>query len=220
VENPEGFGALRTPLLGCIFGKASLVFIMTDGGFPMRLIVAFSFLAFLWTNLASAVEVGFSSGKQFTSISLHGQVTVDCAGGTTAEYSCRDSALEPVSYDYFIGPEGITATDVSLSNLRPDGTRRDRSSAYSVSVGRSNEAFNLWISTPFQRPLLASGVNKVAYVMKNKGATVGQGSFVVNVGPGTARECPTTHYNSPDAADCQSQYSVCQRYFEQYQSCH
>ncbi|MGZ3746495.1 MAG: hypothetical protein ACXWRE_04030, partial [Pseudobdellovibrionaceae bacterium] len=116
-------------------------------------------------------------------------------------------------------PQGVKADEVSLTNTRADGSRRERTEAYNSKGLRSANAFNLWISTPFQRPLLGLGINKIDYRLSGAGKIVGQGAFSVSVIHGATRTCPTTHYNSVDPTDCQSQYSMCQKYFEQYDSC-
>lgn len=176
-------------------------------------------LVLLFSPFAFTAEGSFLTGVNFTAVPIQGQVTVYCAEGASAGYSCRDTALEPVSYDYFVGPQGVVADQVLIRSSRADGSVRERVSEYDASAGRSKEAFNLWISTPFQRPLLQTGSNKVDFTMKSHGQTLSQGEFTVMVRTGAARECPSTHYNSAEAIDCQSQYTVCQRYFEQFQNC-
>ncbi len=173
----------------------------------------------LMAQSAFATAAGFSSGNNFIASAVQGQVVVHCVDGNSSTYNCRDTVLDPVSYDFFMGPPGTRADEVTLSSLRADGTRRERTSDYDPVVGKSREPFNLWISTIFQRPLLFLGVNKINYTFKSRGQLVSQGAFDAVVSYGAPRECPVTHYNSSDNNDCQSQYSVCQQYFEQYQYC-
>lgn len=180
----------------------------------------FSLILILFTTVAArAAAPGFSQGNQFFAIPLQGVVTVYCSNGETATYTCYDSVLDPSSYDHFIGPEGIRAQQITLSCIRPDGTTRERTEDYDTKSTKSLHAFNLWINTPFQRPLLSMGTNKIDYRMTNMGKIIQQGTFSVSVAHGATRVCPTTHYNSADANDCQSPYTVCQRYFEQYDNC-
>lgn len=166
-----------------------------------------------------AATLGFANGNQLTVVPIQGQVVVDCPGGVTVNYLCRDTAMDPASYDYFVGPQGVVADQVALSCFRPDGSRRDHTVAYDSVQGRSSEAVNLWISTLFQKPLLQVGANQVSYAMLRQSQTVASGVVTVNVVHGDLRTCPATRYNSLDSSDCQSQYSVCQRYFEQYDYC-
>lgn len=178
------------------------------------------FFILVSTLVAKASAPGFFQGAEFSSSHIQGAVTVYCKDGNVSTYTCYDSVLDPSSYDYFVGPGGgMMADEVALSNLRADGSRRERSEVYDFREARSDGAFNLWISTPFQRPLLALGKNSVDYRLLSRGKIVNQGVFVVNVSQGAARTCPTTHYNSNDPNDCKSQYTVCQRYFEQYNYC-
>jgi len=180
----------------------------------------YSLLFLLVTTVAAqAATPGFSTGSEFLAIPIQGQVTVYCANEETANYTCYDSVLDPASYDYFVGPEGVSAQEVSLSCLRQDGSIRERTELYNARINKSIYAFNLWINTPFQRPLLGLGENKVNYSMFSSGNLVHQGTFTVKVTQGTSRTCPSTHYNSLDQSDCQSPYTVCQRYFEQFDYC-
>ncbi|HEY8271261.1 MAG TPA: hypothetical protein VIG33_10270 [Pseudobdellovibrionaceae bacterium] len=168
---------------------------------------------------ADETSVGFSQGNRFYSSHLQGTVTVYCESGETVTYTCNDTVLDPSSYDYFVGPQGVKAEEVSLTSTRADGSRRERTESYNSKTPRSMSAFNLWISTPFQRPLLGLGSNKIDYRLKSAGKTVDQGAFSVSVTYGGPRTCPATHYNSNDASDCQSPYTICQKYFEQYDHC-
>jgi hypothetical protein len=169
--------------------------------------------------VAHATTPGFSQGSEFYSSHVQGAVVVTCNRGETATYACNDTVLDPASYDYFVGPEGVNAVEVSLTSTRADGSRRDRTEIYNSKNYRSARPFNLWISTPFQRPFLALGTNRVDYRLMTTKKIVNQGTFSVNVTHGEPRTCPTTHYNSTDSSDCESQYTVCQKYFEQYDYC-
>lgn len=181
--------------------------------------VIFTFLALISVVSAQAAIAGFSQGTQFSSSHIQGTVTVYCNGGDVVNYACYDTVLDPHNYDYFIGPAGVVADEVTLSNLRPDGSRRERTEIYNFRENRSDGAFNLWISSPFQRPLLALGTNNVDFRLLSRGKIVNQGVFIVTVTQAASRTCPATHYNSNDLNDCKSQYTVCQRYFEQYNYC-
>ena len=177
------------------------------------------FIIFFTTVVAHAATPGFSQGNLFIAVPLQGTVTVYCASGPSVTYSCYDTVLDPASYDYFLGPAGVIADQITLISTRMDGSKRDRTEDYNSGGEKSASAFNLWISTPFQRPLLGLGTNKIDYKLTNMGKLVQQGNFTVTVGHGQTRTCPATHYNSADPSDCQSQYTVCQRYFEQYDYC-
>jgi hypothetical protein len=184
----------------------------------MMYVISLFFILFT-TLAARAATPGLSLGNQFYATPLQGVVTVYCGTSSPVTYTCYDTVLDPSSYDYFIGPQGVRADQVSLSCLRQDGSRRERTEDYDAKNRHSLRAYNLWINTPFQRPLLAIGVNKIDYKMMSTGKIIEQGTFSVNVTHGHLRTCPPTHYNSKDPSDCESPYTACQRYFEQYDYC-
>lgn len=178
--------------------------------------------------LSSAVyaanDAAFTSGTNFKATPIEGNVVVTCEGfngGGSASFMCRDVVLDPVSYDYFIGPKDSRATKVVLRNLREDGTIRTKSESYDGQQGRTRSQINLWISSLFQTPLLMSGTNRIRYEIYGRGSSEAlvQGNMTVTVSRNSPRQCPLTHYHSADVNDCTSQYSVCQRYFEQFNNC-
>lgn len=179
------------------------------------------FLVFASTIIfAQAVfAVGFSSGTEYRARSVSGQLTVQCpadAGGfQVVVHTCRSTKLDPVEYDYFQGPQGINADKVLLTVSREDSSQRSKDSAYNSRTGRSEERFNLWVASLFQRPLLADGVNKVKYKMTLKGQAVTEGEFSVRVSRQPAATCDSQSIQSSDPNDCSSQYNVCGKYFEQ-----
>jgi hypothetical protein len=189
------------------------------------MVYLFSFALLIMTSFAKAGTVGFASGANFTSTSIEGQVTVTCDGfnGTgSAIYNCRDNILEPLAYDYFVGPQDKSVNEVELKATHADGNSVTKDSVYDGVKGKSHDAFNLWISTIFQKPLLAVGINKIHYRTLHSVDSVealSEGDFTVTVDRGPTRKCQTTQYNSTDNNDCSSQYSVCQRYFEQFNYC-
>lgn len=181
----------------------------------------------LLCSAASAGYVGFASGSQFKATPIEGTVIITCDGfngSGQATYTCRDVVLEPQNYDVFQGPQGSEATQVELSVDREDGSNRVKVSNYNGKSGKSLSAFNLWVSSLFQSPLLTVGANKLTYSIYSLSSTnarqeYAHGSFTVTVTRNTLRRCQTTEYQSTDVSDCSSQYSICQRYFEQYNSC-
>ena len=183
------------------------------------------FATLLISVSAQADLAGFAKGTEFIAAPVEGQVTVSCNGfnGTgSAIYSCRDIALEPSLYDYFVGPQDTKATDVELKCTRPDGSVRTKSSGYNGAKGVSYDSFNLWISTLFQKPLLQIGTNKIDYrlISNDRAKTeISKGSFEVKVTRAPLRRCQPAHYNSTDINDCSSQYSICLRYFEEFNNC-
>ncbi|MDG0815080.1 hypothetical protein [Bdellovibrio svalbardensis] len=181
----------------------------------------------LLCSVAKSAELaGFASGREFAATPLEGTVVMTCEGfnGTgQAVYTCRDVVLDPQSYDTFIGPVDARASQVELRAEHEDGSTRVKMAGYNGKVGKSVSTFNLWVSTLFQKPLLMAGTNKLSYTIYNGSGESYQeyarGNFIVTVKRNSLRRCPTTQYNSTDVTDCNSQYSICQRYFEQYNNC-
>lgn len=178
--------------------------------------------------LSSAVyaanDAAFTSGINFKATPIEGNVVVTCEGfngGGSASFICRDVVLDPVSYDYFVGPKESRATKVTLRNVREDGSVRVKSEDYDGVRGRSKSQINLWISSLFQKPLLMAGTNRIHYSLYENSSSqaVAEGDMTVTVARNGLRQCPLTHYHSADVNDCTSQYSVCQRYFEQFNNC-
>ncbi|XGC80719.1 hypothetical protein ACES2L_15450 [Bdellovibrio bacteriovorus] len=178
---------------------------------------------FAFSSFAHAQYVGFAKGNQLSATPVQGRVHVVCNGfnGTGAAlYSCHDVVLDPAAYDHFIGPKDSRADGVILVVKHEDGSVRDRASSYDGVRGKSRDAFNLWISTLFQKPILEAGVNTVQYRIFSGKILLAEGRFQAIVTRGGARTCPNAQYNSTDNNDCNSQYSICQRYFEEYNNCH
>lgn len=176
-------------------------------------------------SFAQADQLGFARGNELTATPIQGQVQVTCSGfngSGSAVYTCRDVVMDPQAYDYFVGPRDPQADKVELVATHEDNSMRIKISNYDGVRGRSRDAFNLWISTLFQKPLLEFGKNLIQYQLyagEKKREFAGSNQFVVNVKRGSARSCPPAHYNSADVNDCNSQYSICQRYFEEYHNC-
>lgn len=190
---------------------------------PLMLKVVFSVLTFF--SAAKANTVGFSRGNDLTATPIQGQVQVTCFGfngSGSAAYTCRDVVLDPQAYDYFIGPRDSRIDKVELTAVHEDNSSRSKVSDYDGVSGKSRDAFNLWISTLFQKPLLELGRNLVRYRLYSRETVLEDAvsnQFIVTVRRGAARNCPAARYDSTDVNDCNSQYSICQRYFEEHRNC-
>lgn len=167
---------------------------------------------------------GFANGNRLNAVPIQGEVHVTCSGfnGESATvYNCRDIILEPGAYDHFKGPQGDFQW-VDLVSEWTEGSVRVKTAAYDGKSGSTNEPLNLWISTLFQKGLLAIGSNEVSYKLYKKNNTSEQGlsgKFTAIVERVSERLCPQGQYDSTDANDCSSQYSVCQRYFAEQKFC-
>lgn len=175
---------------------------------------------FLGCSLAYA---NFRQGNSLVTSPIEGTATVRCDGFNgrqTAVYSCKDVVMEPGSHDFFVGPINGTAEKVNLKALHEDGSSRNKSEKYIGLKGISADSFNLWVSTLFQRPLLEFGRNTVIWeILDDDDKVLDNGQFIATVARGPLRKCEPAFYNSTDANDCSSQFTVCQRYFEQHNYC-
>jgi hypothetical protein len=182
-------------------------------------------ISFLFPFVSSAEEIGFIHGNTREIVALEGELVVLCPSSPSESnppvqtYYCRDLVMEPSPYDFFRGPNGLVASEVVLTATREDGSKKSKTLSYDSRSLRTKDSINLWISTLFQRPLLKEGRNKMIYTLIQGSTAVGQGEFEAIVQSGTSRQCPRTTYNSINPQDCVSPFSVCQRYFTQYNNC-
>lgn len=187
------------------------------------LLLVFS-LTVIFTH--ESLAVGFSKGNSFQNTPISGSVFAQCPGqpgmpsGPTSQFfSCSAILWAPEIADYFVGPQGVKADKVTLKATRQDGSQREKSSDYDSSKSQSTSRFNLGISTLTQRPLLKPGLNKIHFVLSLNGQTVNEGDFDVTVSEKNEMRCPTGNFYSPSYFDCQDQFTICDRYFEEYNYC-
>lgn len=180
----------------------------------LNLMTAFS--AFMWEVPASAA--GFFTGDTYTSTVMTGTVQVVCRKPDNtminSEFNCRTSSLDPVETDFFMGPFNTFADTVTLNSTLESGETRKAILPYESISGRTADKINLWVQGVGQRPLLASGTNQIIYTMTFKGSVVAQGSFSVLVKKSTSIVCQKATYQSNNTSDCESPYSMCNRYFQ------
>jgi len=172
---------------------------------------------------SSLWAVGFSSGNQFQSMAIVGPLTVRCivnGNPHIATFNCRGEVLEPTNYDFFMGPQGVDADQIQLMAKHEDGSTRNKTIKYDSQKGQSTEAFNLWVYSLLQRPLLADGKNAIHYQLTKKGQLVTEGDVTVNVKRVPQATCPHGSYDSVLPQDCDNEFTNCQRYFRDYNYCH
>lgn len=165
-----------------------------------------------------------SKGNDLKVVALQGTVVLECngfQGSVSQTYFCRDQIIDSGNYDYFVGPTGTDADEVRISAEHADGTYRNVKSDYQSSRGRSEDSFNLWVSTLFQKPLLKEGKNVLRWILmqSRSGKELAANQFTVNVTRAGVRTCQPKHYQSIDALDCRNQYSICQKYFSEMNYC-
>ncbi|MBL7686904.1 MAG: hypothetical protein JNJ49_02645 [Bdellovibrionaceae bacterium] len=180
------------------------------------------FLA-LAVNAQTSTSPGrFEGGNDFQYFGAVGNVSVQCfpsggapSGPTSAYYRCDGYSFSPAEEARFIGPIA-DADEVTLVATHADRSTRSKSGSYDGRKGQSDDRFNLWISTVFQRPLLKMGANTVDWTLKRKGKSVTKGSFVANVKDNGDLQCPNASETSWDMNDCISSARVCSNYFSRY----
>jgi hypothetical protein len=181
-------------------------------------------MSVLLIGFAAHAEVGFKNGNERTAVLSEGQIVVDCRAGnpSIAYYTCRQEVMVQGEYDYFQGPEKVTADAVTLSAVHADGSRRSKDVGYNASTGKSTKSVNLWILTLFQKPLLDIGPNKVSYKMTKNGKVTGSGVFTANVIDGGRKVCHRRgYYYSPGPGnnDCRTPQNYCLQYFRENNFC-
>ncbi len=185
---------------------------------------------FVWILLLSSfsanADVGFSQGNQLTAVVSQGEIFVQCTGDSVgggpryAHFYCQEDLILTGEYDYFVGPQGVAADEVTLTALHEDGSQRKKTVAYDSKAARSAKRFNLWISTLLQRPLLDPGLNRISYKMTLKGKLTAQGEFEVQVKDGGKKVCSRRgSYWSNNSMDCNSGSHFCGQFFRENNYC-
>ncbi len=188
------------------------------------MLIKICFILF-FSLISQAQKLGFQKGNTHWGYTIYGEVIVNCRSATsynlleTVEYKCEDSALKPVSLDYFTGPNGTGANEVELRVTQEDQTIRIRKQSYNSSNGLSDSRFNLWMGSLLQKPLLAFGQNQVDYKLIKNGLVLQSGRFTSEVKYGGPLVCRPQIINSDNIDDCRQPYSVCQRYFADNNYC-
>ena len=182
-------------------------------------------LAFLLSSVAftQPVTPGFVGGNRFEYTSAVGDVFVHCprtgggvpSGPSSASFRCYGYIFAPAESAQFEGPR-VTATEVELTAIREDGSTFTKTSSYDGARGVSNDTFNLWIETLFQRPLLKLGQNQVNWVLKLGGRAVSHGTFLAEVYQRPSLRCPNASQTSWDADGCTNSNRACSDYFYMY----
>ena len=175
------------------------------------------------TSLAHAAIPGFVGGNRFEYTAAVGDVFVHCpqtgggipSGPSTASFRCYGYIFAPAEAAQFEGPQA-NANEVELTAIREDGSVFTKSSSYDGARGVSNDTFNLWIETLFQRPLLKLGQNQVNWVLKRDGQAVRNGTFIAEVFQRPSLQCPSASQTSWNADGCTNSNRACSDYFYMY----
>lgn len=188
----------------------------------LAFLIVVSFL-YSFQMLHAEEFIGLQHGNILKAIHLRGQLSVFCTGAdvpNSAITTCEDQYLTPNSYDFFVGPKGLSATYLQLISKAQNGEVHSKESDYDSVKGRSTDHFNLWYYTLFQRPLLEVGINQITYILTDsRGKVVKRGAFEVNVERSPLYECPYGSYNSINDSDCTFPQNMCSNYFYENNNC-
>lgn len=175
---------------------------------------------FLCVSPAFAVDTGFEAGNAFTSKQYHGTVSVMCMAPNdhgSYFYACHAEAFQPGESAKFVTAPGTDADHVTLTSTWEGGKTVTKDTGFDSASGKSSRAFNLWISTLLQRPLLDLGTNKIHYVLSKNGKTQSEGDFTATVQALPDSQC--SHQALVESSSCQNMAFMCQRYFDEVAQC-
>jgi hypothetical protein len=134
-------------------------------------------------------------------------------------YACADESLEPGESAKFVTAPGVDADHVALSATWESGKTVNKDTGFDSASGKSTKAFNLWIDTLFQRPLLNYGDNKIHYVLSKDGQTQSEGDFTATVEKAPLSKCDNVMLMETFAGNCTNPNFMCQRYFQMNPRC-
>ena len=172
-----------------------------------------------------AMAAGFQTGNLYSATAISGYLSLQCPSEdgspetVNAVFNCRQSQLEPVMYDYFLGPSGVDADSVELTVTRADGSVLKKTVKYDARSGKSREKFNLWENGLFSKALLSAGINQINYKLSRGGQLQTNGNFSVVVDRKKPLSCSPENRNSSSPSDCHNQLTMCGNYFENQNFC-
>jgi len=171
---------------------------------------------------AGAVDAGFETGNSFTAREFRGQVSVMCMAPDdhgSYFYACDSYGLDPSVTAKFVTAPGADADHVTLSSTWENGKTVTKDTGFDSASGMSTKAFNLWISTLFQRPLLNSGTNKIHYVLSKNGQTQSEGDFAATVQSAPVSQCGIGNITEFSSVNCRNSVYMCQRFYDEAAHC-
>jgi hypothetical protein len=171
---------------------------------------------------AGAMDAGFETGNSFTAREFLGQVSVMCMAPddhSSYFYACDTDGLDPSLTAKFVTAPGTDADHVTLSSTWENGKTVTKDTGFDSANGKSTKAFNLWMSTLFQRPLLNSGTNKIHYVLSKNGQTQSEGDFAAIVQSAPASQCGMGTLTEFSSVNCRNSIYMCQRFFDEAANC-
>jgi hypothetical protein len=177
-------------------------------------------LCTFWVGHAGAAD--FNGRLEFTHFDLQGDVDVTCFERgeiKRAYHQCSGYLLNPGAYAHFYHNSSAPADRVTVSTVHKNGKIVQKRSAWDQEKRRSNDAFNLWVWTVFQRPLLELGANVVSFELTRNGRSLEKGEMTVQVRDGGLRQCRYRRITTGNASMCNSSAAACSEYFDLENNC-
>ncbi|MFL5815756.1 MAG: hypothetical protein ACJ763_19460 [Bdellovibrionia bacterium] len=184
----------------------------------MRILV--TVLASMIASQAFATDTGFEAGNTFTVKQYHGTVSVMCMAPNDHGnyiYACHSEDFQPGLSAKFVTAPGVDADHVTLTSMWEGGKTVTKDAAFDSVSGKSGRAFNLWISTLLQRPLLDQGTNIIHYALSKNGKIQSEGGFIATVKALPDSQC--SHQTLIESGNCQNLAWMCERYFNEVAQC-
>jgi len=170
-------------------------------------------------SLPTFADIGFDRGPIMSQIKLRGAVSSWCSDingrQVNVNYFCRQNYLEGGNFSKIIVIN--QSIDADFVKVQRKGSKFIKSSKFDSVKGESAAAFNLWVGSLFQRPLLKSGKNHIIYHFYKNKKIVLEGMFEVEVGNEITRDCGFGQL--PNIPSCENQTFVCNRFFKEYNYC-
>ncbi|MGZ3804406.1 MAG: hypothetical protein ACXVB4_09370 [Pseudobdellovibrionaceae bacterium] len=182
-------------------------------------------ISILLFNSLQSHAIGFKNGNERTAVRIEGDISLSCQdpvqGIKFANFRCQRDILLPSEFDFFQGPEGVQADEVTLTATMEDNSTRSKKIGYDGSKNQSSKEFNLWVLSLLQRPLLGFGKNDISFVMKYKDKVTSVGSFEAFVKDGGVKICRRRgNYQSNLGNDCLfGNDRFCDQYFWENKYC-
>jgi hypothetical protein len=168
------------------------------------------------------MATSFDGRREFTHIDLRGAVDVTCFDGGQVKRSyhqCSGYLLQPRAYAHFYHNTEVQADRVALTVQHQNKETVQKRSTWDNANKRSTDAFNLWVWTVFQRPLLELGENVISFDLTQAGRSVARGDFKVSVKDGGVRECRYRRITTGNEQLCENAMSACTEYFDLENNC-
>ncbi len=169
----------------------------------------------------SFAEVGFKRGNELQVQPVYGTAYIVCTDFNNLRrqktVSCSADIVSPTLRDKFVTAGPVDADKVELKSTFENGRSITRTSSFDGPKGESKSAFNLWINTVTQNPMLRPGKNVVDYKLTKKKDVVETGTFIAFADVKDVKRCEPR--SLPFTYECDNDFEVCDDYFWANNNC-